>query len=259
MRRVVKLFLFFKVLLILNWFYYFNYYTSRSSSSGSSGPRENQAAALFVVESTPNHNRKSQLISVMATVQASSSVAKANTDFIINASLAHLNSSQLTQQLQQIMLAKNLKFFLFKSSAKEIYCSGQLLHTIQMSNVFIDSKTFVDMPTKYEHLTVLQNFKKLGTSPNKMEIEVFVKENFHPIGHDVTIVEPLDWHEKPTFLHGIRDQHVYEFGHFLNQKWKTLLRKQDKTKICPSCLTSVIETSNPFIVPGGRFIEYYYW
>ena len=30
-----------------------------------------------------------------------------------------------------------------------IYCKGNLLQRIQMSRVFADSKTFVDMPTKF--------------------------------------------------------------------------------------------------------------
>ena len=152
-----------------------------------------------------------------------------------------------------------MKFYFFKASASKIYCTGELLHVIQMSDLFMDSKTFVDMPTKYDDKIVMENFGKLGKNPAKADIERFLKDNFHPIGHDVSIVEPSDWTRKPSFLSKVADESLHEFGESLNFKWKNLLRKQDKSKMCSKCITSVIETSNPFIVPGGRFIEYYYW
>lgn len=32
-----------------------------------------------------------------------------------------------------------------------IYCDGDVLHTVQLARIFSDSKTFVDMVTKYTH------------------------------------------------------------------------------------------------------------
>ena len=45
-----------------------------------------------------------------------------------------------------------------------IYCVGgeeSLLHVVQMAELFKDSKTFVDMPTKFPEATVLANFRAL--------------------------------------------------------------------------------------------------
>lgn len=38
-----------------------------------------------------------------------------------------------------------------------------------------------------------------------------------------------------------------------------LLRNFDRSKIQPKSATTALCTKNSFIVPGGRFIEYYYW
>ena len=50
-----------------------------------------------------------------------------------------------------------------------------------------------------------------------------------------------------------------EFGSFVNMKWKSLLKKQIKKSLYSQLSSTLLETSHPFMVPGGRFIEYYYW
>jgi alpha,alpha-trehalase len=47
------------------------------------------------------------------------------------------------------------------------------------------------------------------------------------------------------------------FALALNKKWKNLIRKFKK--VCADCASTAIYTDNAFVVPGGRFIEYYYW
>ena len=144
--------------------------------------------------------------------------------------------------------------------SSKIYCQGDLLYTIQMSGLFADSKTFVDMPTKFSEPQVLSNFAKLTNRFNLTELGQFIDTNFHPSGYDVVKVEPADWTESPAYLSKILDQDLNRFARFLNLKWKHLVRKFDsKAKLCEACTTSAIPTSFPFVVPGGRFIEYYYW
>ena len=44
-----------------------------------------------------------------------------------------------------------------------VYCvggPGTLLHTVQMARVFPDSKTFVDMPMRFDEQQVLDNFEQ---------------------------------------------------------------------------------------------------
>ena len=145
--------------------------------------------------------------------------------------------------------------------SSKIYCDGHLLHTIQMSYAYNDSKTFVDMPTKFSEQVILQNLEKLGATPNKTQILEFLGENFHPRGYDLIQTEPTDWTQTPPYLALLdeNEKNLIAFGNQLNKQWKNLLRRFDKGKLCNECASSAIVTNNSFIVPGGRFIEYYYW
>ena len=143
----------------------------------------------------------------------------------------------------------------------KLYCYGDLLHKVQMSHIFNDSKTYVDMPTKLSENLVLENFEKLNLNPSKTEIANFLKENFHSVGYDLIQTEPTDWIPNPSYLDLLNknETSLIQLGEKLNMEWKNLLRKFDHTKLCIDCASSAIETNNSFVVPGGRFIEYYYW
>ena len=140
-----------------------------------------------------------------------------------------------------------------------IIANEKLLHTIQMSNVYKDSKTFVDMVTKYRDEIVISNFNKLGDSPSIENIKKFLDENFYEVGHDLVHVEPNDWFEHAPFLAKLNDKKLLNFGGFLNSKWRMLIRNFDKSRVCTDCTSTALFSKNSFIVPGGRFIEYYYW
>jgi hypothetical protein len=55
-----------------------------------------------------------------------------------------------------------------------LFADPKLLHTIQMSNLFKDSKTFVDMVAKGSNVEVLANFDKLGESPSVEDLRKFI-------------------------------------------------------------------------------------
>ena len=57
--------------------------------------------------------------------------------------------------------------------ASNIYCHGPLLHTVQMTKLFTDSKTFVDMPMREHPDVVYQAF--LALPPNPSDEEVLVR------------------------------------------------------------------------------------
>lgn len=140
-----------------------------------------------------------------------------------------------------------------------LFADPKLLHTVQMSNLFKDSKTFVDMVAKTSSTEVLNNFGKLGESPSIEDLRKFVNENFYDVGHDLVITQPRDWYENAPFLVRVTEERLLNFGKFLNSKWKMLLRNFDKSKINENASTTALITKNSFVVPGGRFIEYYYW
>lgn len=60
----------------------------------------------------------------------------------------------------------------------EIYCSGEVLHTIQMAKIFNDSKTFVDMKLKRSPKETVQLFHEFmaehADQPTKNDVIGFV-------------------------------------------------------------------------------------
>ena len=143
--------------------------------------------------------------------------------------------------------------------SSEIFCRGDLLRKVQMARIFNDSKTFVDMRLQKDAADVLQAFKALPDNPSKDQVFKFVKDNFLPAGHDLEEWSPPDWNENPEFIDRIKDANLGGFASKLNELWKRLGRKiSDEARQNPG-RSSLILVKNPFIVPGGRFREYYYW
>lgn len=147
--------------------------------------------------------------------------------------------------------------------SSEIYCHGELLHTIQMAAVYKDSKHFVDMKMKRSANETLASFrsfmKNANNAPTKHQVEKFINDTFEPPGYEFEDWDPADWTENPKFLQNIEDDELRKFGSALNQIWKQLGRKmRDDVRINES-LYSIIYVPNPVIVPGGRFREFYYW
>lgn len=143
----------------------------------------------------------------------------------------------------------------------KVFCQpgeGGILHTIQTAGLFKDSKTFVDMPMKHSAATVLDNFSKLSDQ-KKETLLVFIKNNFDEEGSEIRSVDPVDWVEKPKFIDKIGDNKFKELALKMNQVWKHLTRKITKTSQEIEEKSSLIYLENPFVVPGGRFREVYYW
>ncbi|XP_047101886.1 trehalase-like [Schistocerca piceifrons] len=144
-----------------------------------------------------------------------------------------------------------------------IYCYGDLLHTVQMASIHDDSKTFVDMKMKFSPNETLERFEKFmnrtNRMPDKLQVELFVNDTFDPPGSEFEPWDPVDWVENPAFLDRIDDPLYREWASELNHFWKNLGRKiKDDVREHPEQY-SIIYVPNPVIVPGGRFREFYYW
>lgn len=150
-----------------------------------------------------------------------------------------------------------------------IYCKGKLLDRIQNSGIFVDSKTFVDMPMKFNSSYIIDQFNLLPMNVSKDILEKFIKDHFREAGSDVVKIVPIDWVEKPRILSdnistlkdkAVKDEVLREWGKAIHNKWKDLARTFEPTSnySCNDCF-SHIPVPNPFVVAGGRFREYYYW
>uniref|UniRef100_A0A1L8E1A3 Trehalase n=2 Tax=Nyssomyia neivai TaxID=330878 RepID=A0A1L8E1A3_9DIPT len=150
-----------------------------------------------------------------------------------------------------------------ESCDSEIYCYGPLLHTIQMAQIFNDSKTFVDMKLKQPPEATMQVFRDFmalhNNEPTRDQIRGFVEDNFDKEGSEFEPWTPTDWHQNPEFLNNVRDEKLREFGRELNGLWLKLGRKMTKEVEERPELYSIIHVDHPVIVPGGRFREFYYW
>ncbi|XP_050685580.1 trehalase-like isoform X2 [Leptidea sinapis] len=144
-----------------------------------------------------------------------------------------------------------------------IYCHGPLLDTVQMAGLYNDSKTFVDMKIKFSPKITMEHFEEMmnrtGSRPTKADIKEFVNQNFDPEGSEFEEWSPPDWKDNPAFLQRIKDPMLNQWASDLNKLWLDLGRKMKNDVKENQELYSIIYVDNPFIVPGGRFREFYYW
>lgn len=152
---------------------------------------------------------------------------------------------------------------MFIPSSSEIYCQGQLLHTVQMKEIYTDSKTFVDMKMKGKPKETLEAFNAFmaekNNDPSREELKAWVESNFEKPGAEFEDWIPDDWVANPAFLKHIKDADLREFASKLNQIWHELGRKMIADVAINSDQYSIIPVDHPVIVPGGRFREFYYW
>lgn len=144
-------------------------------------------------------------------------------------------------------------------SVRDIYLEGPLLRTVQLAGLFNDSKTFVDMPTSQPVDRVVQAFLALPPNPDRQQVKGFVDAYFLPPGTETFPVNLTDWRANPDFLTHIPDPPLRSWASAIHARWNTLGRVQSGVRLCKGCGTSAILAQRPFVVPGGRFREYYYW
>jgi len=123
---------------------------------------------------------------------------------------------------------------------KLIQLHGELFEEVQRKRTFPDSKQFVDMVpvTDPDEITRLWKSKK---ETSGFDLNQFISEHFtlpQGAGEEVQI-------EKKEFC---RDH--------IKALWPQLFRKADKSA---SIHSSLIPLPKPYVVPGGRFREIYYW
>lgn len=120
-----------------------------------------------------------------------------------------------------------------------IQLSGPLFRAVQQSGIFADSKTFVDSIPSTPPEEIRAQFTKHKNDP-AFDLEAFVRNHFD-----------LPKDSKA----GSMDSADSMFEH-IDQLWDQLSRQPDQETKNHSTL---IPLPYPYIVPGGRFREIYYW
>lgn len=139
-----------------------------------------------------------------------------------------------------------------------IYCDGPVLKAIQNANIFPDSKTFVDMPLKYDPEVIMESFNNLPNH-DADTLRKFLDDNFLPSGSELESYIPLDFDPHPAFLSRVVDPEYKKFAAILNNVWKVLGKKLIPDVAENPQRYSMIPQQQPFIIPGERFHEFYYW
>jgi alpha,alpha-trehalase len=140
-----------------------------------------------------------------------------------------------------------------------IFCQGPLLEAVQNAHLFHDSKEFVDMPLKYSPDVTLHAFHQLANKSDVQTIKTFVDEHFSPAGTELQGCHPGDWVAKPKSFEKIQDPVYRQWAYDVHSKWRSLCRRMKDDVRKNQDLYSLISVPYPFIAPGGRFREFYYW
>jgi alpha,alpha-trehalase len=133
---------------------------------------------------------------------------------------------------------------------------------VQLSGVYNDSKTFVDMPMRYTPELVLAKFNFMSSMPGNIsttELQVFLDHNFYEAGSDILHWIPTDYNSNPDFIFQITNVTYQSWAKDLNDLWLTLGREHAESVSEFPERQSYLPRKHPFIVPGGRFRETYYW
>ncbi len=117
---------------------------------------------------------------------------------------------------------------------------GQLFTDVQMNHIFPDNKTFVDCIPKRDPAAIVRDYLAVKNNPAiKFSLKMFVEENF------IIPSAPQSGYQDTT----------KDVVKHINNLWEVLKRQNDSA-IKGS---SLLPLPNPYIVPGGRFREIYYW
>ncbi|XP_075973557.1 uncharacterized protein LOC142974872 [Anticarsia gemmatalis] len=148
------------------------------------------------------------------------------------------------------------------SCNRSVYCNSKLLHHVQTTRVFADSKTFVDLEMKYDENKTLTDFdsylNETGPNPTKSQMEHFVNLYFSNVG-ELEEWTPTDYTTDPEFVNKISDKTLRQFGKDINEIWPIISRKVKDVVFEKPDQFSLVPLRHGFIIPGGRFKEIYYW
>src|SRR5213594_5066691 len=116
---------------------------------------------------------------------------------------------------------------------------GALFHDVQLSGIFEDSKTFADARPRFAPAEIIARYASARGAP-QFNLGDFVTQQFElprPVGE------------------GFRSDTSQTMEQHIRALWPVLTRPPDTA----DAHSSLIPLPNPYVVPGGRFREIYYW
>jgi alpha,alpha-trehalase len=120
---------------------------------------------------------------------------------------------------------------------------GKLFEAVQIGRVFPDSKTFADCTPRFATATILANYERERNQPG-FNLKTFVDQNF---------TRPV------TPATGYTSKANQSAEEHITALWPVLTRPADARPKADGPTGSLIPLPKPYVVPGGRFGEIYYW
>ena len=116
-----------------------------------------------------------------------------------------------------------------------------LFEAVQLTRVYPDNKTFVDAVANEDPAEILRAYNQQKDAPG-FDLKAFVAAHFTP----------------PATAGGqYHSQVAAGLRHHLDTLWTVLQRRPDS--LARPGYSSLLPLPRPYIVPGGRFREVYYW
>src|SRR6267154_2602866 len=116
---------------------------------------------------------------------------------------------------------------------------GALFRDVQLSGIFEDSKTLADARPRFAPQDITARYVSAKSSP-QFNLREFVAQQFElprPVGE------------------GFRSDTSQTMPEHIKALWPVLTKPPDSA----DARSSLIPIPNPYVVPGGRFREVYYW
>jgi alpha,alpha-trehalase len=119
-----------------------------------------------------------------------------------------------------------------------IQTEGALFQAVQLGRLFPDSKTFVDAVPKLAPTEIQRRFDELVAAGPRFDLRAYLQEWFDiPVRNRAEHPRAVDANE------------------YIEKTWFLLTREATN----PPLTSTLLQVPNPFIVPGGRFDECFYW
>ena len=116
---------------------------------------------------------------------------------------------------------------------------GELYQAVEMAGLYPDQKTFADAIPDKQPAQLLADYERQKRRAD-FDLKAFVSRHF-----------ALPPRKSPGYE--IRSQE--SIGDFIARIWKVLQRQPDEAE----AYSSLLPLPRPYVVPGGRFSEIYYW
>jgi alpha,alpha-trehalase len=116
---------------------------------------------------------------------------------------------------------------------------GDLYQAVEMAGIYPDQKTFADALPEESPARIIAEYHEQKNDPG-FDLRAFVHQHFA---------------ESPTKSISFKRKAEESVGNYIADMWDVLLRTPDKAEP----YSSLLPLDHPYVVPGGRFSEIYYW